>query len=73
MNIMRIKLLADLGKYKKDQVVKIDCDKHGMPMDQFWRRRLNELNYEKYLQILAEDKKLNHNKLKVEKVNKKSK
>lgn len=42
MKIIQIKINRDLGKHKKGTQLKIEVDKNGIPLDQYWRNRLSD-------------------------------
>lgn len=40
--IIKFKLNAALGGHPVGAVIPLECDKSGMPIDRFWRRRFND-------------------------------
>ena len=57
---MKIILKQDLrtpaGKLKAGDEVVIACDKNGVPLDKFWRNRVNDSIIDNALEIVNEDK-----------------
>lgn len=39
---IKFKLNAALGGHSADTVIQLECDKSGVPIDRFWRRRFND-------------------------------
>lgn len=41
---MKKKLLIKkpVGKYKVGEIIQVDCDKYGIPLNQYWRNRLKD-------------------------------
>ena len=42
----RFKVLKNLGKAKKGSVIQCRVDSNGVPLDEFWRARLNDNDIE---------------------------
>ena len=49
---MKIKLNKHLGTFRKGSIVNVDCDAHGIPLDQFWRRRLADAKIDNCCEIV---------------------
>ena len=52
---MKIKLNADLNGHKKDETIEIKDDK-GVPLDQYWRKRLRDAKIDKCVEIVGNKK-----------------
>ncbi len=39
---MKIKFEKDFSIYKKDQVIRVDCDGSDIPTEIYWRRRIKD-------------------------------
>jgi hypothetical protein len=39
---IEIKILKDMGQYKAGDLIRVTADEDGVPLDQFWRRRLKD-------------------------------
>ena len=59
-NTVNIKLNADLNGYKKGKILKIIVDKKGIPVDNYWYRRLKDAEIDNCIEII-DNKKQNKN------------
>lgn len=53
---MKIKLNYDFGPYRKGQIIDTPADKKGVPIDQYWRRRLEDAALDKCCEVVKESK-----------------
>lgn len=51
-----IRFNADLGQYRKGQVVKISVDEHGTPRDRYIRRRLKDAEIDNCVEFVETKK-----------------
>lgn len=51
---MKIKLNHDLKGFKAGAVIEIQCNKNGVPVDIYWRRRLQDSKFDNCIEIQAE-------------------
>ncbi len=49
---VRVKILADIPGHKKGQMVIIETDKDGIPLERFWRRRFKDAKTDNCLEII---------------------
>lgn len=47
-----IKMLMNVGQYKKDKVISINTNPVGIPVDRFWRRRIQDAKKDNCIQKL---------------------
>ena len=48
----KVKILADIPGYSKGQTVTVETDKHGTPLERFWRRRFTDAKTDNCLEIV---------------------
>lgn len=41
-NRMQLKLNCDLPPKKKGDVISVECDEYGVPLEHYWRNRLKD-------------------------------
>ena len=70
MNTIRIKLNKDIGKFKKEEVLKLRVDEYGNAYDPFWFRRMKDAKIDNCLEILEEKENKTGLKTKKSKKNK---
>jgi hypothetical protein len=51
---MKIKVNLPVGQYKKDDVIEVETDSQGAPLDAFWRRRLNDAAIDNCVEIISD-------------------
>lgn len=56
MNQIKIKINGTIVGYKVDQVINVAADKHGTPLDQFWRRRLKDAEIDHCCEVVKSQK-----------------
>jgi len=58
MSRMKLKLNRDLNGFKAGHILQLSCDKDGIPLNPFWRRRLFDADVDNCVEVLpAEDEK----------------
>lgn len=50
-----LKINKDLGIYKKDQIIELDSDEHGTPIDIYWQRRLQDAKIDNCVSIVQDE------------------
>jgi hypothetical protein len=53
-NKIKLKINTNLDKFKKGQVIALDCDSDGLPFNHFWRRRLADAEIDNCVEIVKE-------------------
>lgn len=57
---MKIKINQNLstpfGKFKKDEVIEVATDSDGVPLQKFWRNRLQDSHIDNCVEIFVEKK-----------------
>lgn len=53
----KLKLNADLNGHLAGYILNIDCDDKGIPLDQYWRRRLRDSKIDSCVEIVKEPAK----------------
>jgi len=61
MSYIKIKLNIDLGKYKKDSILKIKVDDKGAPLERYWRSRLNDSKKDNCVEVITESNEPTNN------------
>ena len=59
---IRVKILVDIPGYKKGQIVTIETDKDGTPLERFWRRRFKDAKTDNCLEIVQAPSKTSKSK-----------
>lgn len=60
--IIKMKCNQNLGRFKEGQVVQIQANDKGVPVDKFWRNRLRDAEVDGCCEIVKEDKKVSKKK-----------
>lgn len=53
---MQIKLNRDLAGYRAGNIIKIKSDNNNIPLNQYWRRRLEEAKLDSAIEIIQDKK-----------------
>ena len=57
---MKLKILKKLSylkrDYKENEIVEVKSDKHGTPLDSFWRNRIKDSEIDNCVEIIKEVK-----------------
>ena len=54
---IKIKINSDLGKFKKDTLVTVAVDVNGVPIEKYWRSRLEDSKIDNCIEVLEEAEK----------------
>ena len=49
---MKLKINTPIAGHKKNEIVKIKVDKHGVPIEQYWRNRIRDAKIDKCVTII---------------------
>jgi hypothetical protein len=50
---MKIKINKNFGSYKSGQELEIKADKYNIPLDRYWRNRLNDSKIDNCVEIIT--------------------
>ena len=67
---MKIKLNKDLGGFKQGNTLTLNTNKNGVPLNQYWRRRLEEAKIDSAIEILDNNKTSSNKKKRSKTLNK---
>lgn len=56
-----------LGIYKVGEAIRVDCDKDGIPLDQYWRNRLKDSVVDHCVEEIRAEKQIAKKEVKISK------
>ena len=66
-NKLQLKINFDALNYKSGDIIKIDCTEDGIPLDKFWRDRLQDSKRDKCVEVVSNESKKQEPKEQTEK------
>lgn len=54
MNLIKLKILKSLKKYKIGEVINIEADLNDNPIDRYWRNRIKDSKIDQCVEVIKE-------------------